>query len=359
MIPPDDLEAEIQAIAASHGAVLERYLRWGKLRLPHHLVGEVINDALLVVAGKRRNGLAIENMRSYLFAVTRNAAIDVLQSRGLAEIPANDLIGGLGSLSFSLVDLETSLDLRQALSKLPQRQRQVIALRYLGDYSVKETAAILSVAEGTIGPTTTAALRRLRQILSSQGGYEPQRGGGHSATSPITRIKVLITGGFGVGKTTFIHSLSEITPLYTDADNATGTDALRSPGVFDFGRITLADDLILYLFGAPSAYKFWLVWDDLAQGAAGSVVLVNTSDLTSSFPAVDYLEASGLPFVVGVDSFDSPTRPLEDVRYTLAIAPDIPLIPCDARSRDSAKACLAELFDHAQRLQTAGKAVAD
>jgi hypothetical protein len=124
----------------------------------------------------------------------------------------------------------------------------------------------------------------------------------------------------------------------------------------DFGRITLEKDLVLYMFGTPGQHRFWFMWDDLIQGAIGAVVLVDTRRLADSFPAVDYFEASGLPFVIGINGFhgEFPHRS-NDVREALAIPASVPIIPCDARNRESTKATLVTLVEHAMSMQTAGR----
>lgn len=186
MIPPDELEKEIEALVAECGADLERHLRGGKVRLPDHLVGEVINDALLVVVYKRRRGHVIANATAYLFAVARNAAIDRLRTLYAGGTPDPAVTGGrpagpAGPAGIDghdmLANAEASHDLRTAIRRLPRRQQQVIELRYLRDFTVEETARILGVAKGTVGPTTAAALRRLKEIMTERGGTweEPSR----------------------------------------------------------------------------------------------------------------------------------------------------------------------------------------
>jgi RNA polymerase sigma-70 factor (ECF subfamily) len=172
VISPEELEREIEDLVTDCGADLERRLRHGRLRLPEHLVGEVLNDALLVVADKRRRGHLIGNPASYLSAVARNAAIDRLRTLYASGIPdaavTTDQLNGHGPANGHdmLAHAEISHDLRTAIKQLPRRQRQVIELRYLREFTVEETARILEVATGTVGPTTAAALRRLTEIMT-------------------------------------------------------------------------------------------------------------------------------------------------------------------------------------------------
>ncbi len=170
MILAEELEKEIEALVADHCKDLERYLRCGKIRLPECLVGEVINDALLVIVDKRRRGHTFVDVRAYLFRVARNAAIDCLKCLYATEIPDSEAIAAHLDGHDMLASAEISHDLRQAIRQLPRRQRQVIELRYLRDFTVRETAEILNMAKGTVGPTTSAALRRLKQIMTERGG---------------------------------------------------------------------------------------------------------------------------------------------------------------------------------------------
>ncbi|WP_125261928.1 GTP-binding protein [Streptomyces alboflavus] len=175
--------------------------------------------------------------------------------------------------------------------------------------------------------------------------------------APIA-TKIVVAGGFGVGKTTLVSAVSEITPLQTEAlmtqasadtDDLSATPEKTTTTVaMDFGRITLDDDLVLYLFGTPGQQRFWFMWDDLVRGAIGAVVLADTRRLTDCFPALDYFESCGIPYVVAVNHFEGTERyEADDVREALTVPAHIPVLIMDARQRISAIESLLALVGHA------------
>jgi signal recognition particle receptor subunit beta len=198
----------------------------------------------------------------------------------------------------------------------------------------------------------------VEEVRSAGGTASETQGWQEDLSQAPISTKIVVAGGFGVGKTTLVGSVSEIEPLTTEAlmtqasettdDIASTPEKTTTTVAMDFGRITLESDLVLYLFGTPGQQRFWFMWDDLVRGAIGAVVMADTRRLEDCFPALDYFESCGYPYVVAVNHFEGTTAyEAEDVRDALSVPQHVPVVIMDARERATVLKSLLALVGHA------------
>jgi RNA polymerase sigma factor (sigma-70 family) len=356
----DDYDSEISAFYRNyagkvHGYLVYRGTDWG-------LAEEIADDAFLAARRHWSHVRSLDRPEAYIFKIARNErskrqkAHDMRAIELCAEPPelSNHSSSDLGQR------IGDRIVLLQAISKLPPCLRDVIILRLIEDFTVEATAEIMGISQGAVKRYTSDGRQRLRSLLTELRNMTEHV---KPFDAPaMSSAKIIIAGGSGAGMTTFVGTASEIMPVTTQAvmtstnphvaDLSYTRDKNTMTVAMDFGRITLEKNLVLYMFGAPGHMRFWYMWDHLIQGAIGAIVLVDTHRFADSFPAVDYFEASGLPFVIAVNGFHGqfPHHP-KDVSTALAISPDVPVVTCDARNRESAMATLLTLVEHASSMR--------
>lgn len=319
------------------------------LRLPSWLTG-------LRLDGNRLTEFpdAIENLTDLVsLNLSRNQLTSIPYAIGrLTQLRVLDL--GHNRLGF----IPQTIGRLSELTSLDLSHNQLTSLPYAVGSLSRLAELDLSGNQLTEYPSAIERLPHLADLSMESGSPAHESASPVTPPPPMTQVKIIISGGFGAGKTTALAAVSEIMPLHTEAtmtEASAGLDDLSyvphktatTVGI-EFGRLTLAEDLRLYLFATPGTERFWFLWDELVRGAICALVLVDTRRLADSFAPIDYFESSGLPFVVAVNVFDGVlTHPLADVREALDVDPQVPVVSFDARDGASVIDCLKTALDRA------------